>query len=118
MAPAMGAIEAKMLRLIAVAGPERSGLFPDVPTAIESGLPGFEAVLHYGLLAPAGTPQDIIERLNKELRAVVDLPAVRQRIAADAGDPLPSTPAEYAEDIRRESAKWSVLIKTLNLKVE
>jgi tripartite-type tricarboxylate transporter receptor subunit TctC len=118
LAPAMGSLQAGSLRAIAVAGPARSSIFPDVPTVIESGLPGFEAVLHYGLLAPAGTPNEIIVRLNKELRALLDTPEVRQRIAADGGDPLPSTPAEYAADIDKEEAKWAALIRNLKLKVE
>ena len=101
-----------------MAGPARSILFPDVPTVTESGLPGFEAVLHYGLLAPAGTPKEIIAQLNKELRALVASPDVRERIAAEGGDPLPSSPEQYAADIDQEEAKWSVLIKKLNLKVE
>jgi tripartite-type tricarboxylate transporter receptor subunit TctC len=75
-------------------------------------------VLHYGLLAPAGTPQEIITRVNKELRALVAAADVRERIAADGGDPLPSSPEQYAADIDREEAKWSALIKKLNLKVE
>jgi tripartite-type tricarboxylate transporter receptor subunit TctC len=118
IAPAMGSLRAGSLRAMAVAGPTRSSLFPDVPTVDESGLPGFEAVLHYGLLAPAGTPKDIITRLNTELRTLVAAPDVRERIAADGGDPLPSSPEQYAADIDREEAKWSVLIKRLNLKVE
>lgn len=118
IAPAMGSLRGGSLRAIAVAGPARSGLFPEVPTVDESGLPGFEAVLHYGLLAPAGTPKEIIARVNKELRALVASPDVRERIAADGGDPLPSSPEQYAADIDREEAKWSVLIKKLNLKVE
>jgi tripartite-type tricarboxylate transporter receptor subunit TctC len=118
IAPAMGSLRSASLRAMAVAGPERSSLFPDVPTVNESGLPGFEAVLHYGLLAPAGTAPEIIARLNTELRALVASPDVRERIAADGGDPLPSSPAQYAADIDREEAKWSVLIKKLNLKVE
>jgi tripartite-type tricarboxylate transporter receptor subunit TctC len=118
LAPAMGSLQSGGLRAVAVAGPQRSSLFPDVPTVSESGLPGFEAVLHYGLLAPAGTPKEIIARLNQELRALVNSPEVRQRIAADGGDPLTSTPEEYAADIDREEAKWSQVIKTLNLKVE
>jgi tripartite-type tricarboxylate transporter receptor subunit TctC len=118
LAPAMGSLQAGSLRAIAVAGPMRSSIFPDVPTVIESGLPGFEAVLHYGLLAPAGTPNEIILRLNKELRTLLEAPEVRQRIATDGGDPLPSTPAEYAADIDKEEAKWSALIRRLKLKVE
>jgi tripartite-type tricarboxylate transporter receptor subunit TctC len=89
-----------------------------VPTAAESGLPGFEAVLHYGLLAPAGTPKPIIERLNKELRALVTSEDVKKRIASDGGDPLTSSPEEYAADIDREETKWAALIKKLNLRVE
>ena len=118
MAPAMGNLQAGTLRAMAVLGPTRTNLLPDVPTAIESGLPGFEAMLHYGLLVPVGTPKPIIARLNKELRALVTSPAVRERIAADGGDPLPSTPEEYAADIDREETKWSALIRKLNLKVE
>jgi tripartite-type tricarboxylate transporter receptor subunit TctC len=118
IAPAMGSLRGGSLRAIAVAGPTRSGLFPDVPTVNESGLPGFEAVLHYGLLAPAGTPKEIIAQLNKELRTLVTSPDVRERIAAEGGDPLPSSPEQYAADIDQEESKWSVLIKKLNLKVE
>jgi tripartite-type tricarboxylate transporter receptor subunit TctC len=118
IAPAMGSLRGGSLRAIAVAGPSRSGLFPDVPTVNESGLPGFEAVLHYGLLAPAGTPKEIVALLNKQLRALVTSADVRERIAADGGDPLPSSPEQYAADIDQEEAKWSVLIKQLNLKVE
>jgi tripartite-type tricarboxylate transporter receptor subunit TctC len=118
IAPAMGSLQSGSLRAIAVAGPSRSSLFPDVPTVNESGLPGFEAVLHYGLLAPAGTPKEIIARLNMELRALVAAPDVRERIAAEGGDPLPSSPEQYAADIDREEAKWSVLIKKLNLRIE
>ena len=109
IAPAMGSLQSGGLRAIAVAGPTRSSLFPQVPTVDESGLPGFEAVLHYGLLAPAGTPKEIIARVNKELRALVASPDVRERIAAEGGDPLPSSPEQYAADIDREEAKWSAL---------
>ncbi len=118
LAPAMGNLQAGSLRAIAVLGRERSSLFPAVPTASEAGLPGYEAMLHYGLLAPARTPKEIVARLNRELRSLVDSPEVRERIAADGGDPLPSTPEDYAADIDQEEAKWSVLIRKLNLKVE
>jgi tripartite-type tricarboxylate transporter receptor subunit TctC len=118
MAPAMGNLQAGNLRAMAVLGPARSSLLPDVPTAAESGLPGYEAMLHYGLLAPAGTPGPIVERLNAELRRLVGSEEVEARIYADGGDPLVSTPAEYAADIDREEAKWSALIRKLNLRVE
>ncbi len=118
LAPAMGNLQAGTLRAIATAGPTRLSLMPELPTIAESGLPGFEAVLHYGLMAPAGTPADIIARLNRDLRAAVNDPAVKARIAADGGDPLPSTPAEYAADIAKEEPKWSALIRRLGLRVE
>jgi tripartite-type tricarboxylate transporter receptor subunit TctC len=118
LAPAMGNLQSGTLRAIAVLGPTRTSLFPDVPTAAEAGLPNYEAMLHYGLLAPAGTPKGIVVRLNRELRALLDSPQVRERIATDGGDPLPSSPEEYAADIDKEEAKWSVLIRQLKLKVE
>ena len=90
--PALGNLQAGTLRAIAVLSPTRFSALPDVPTAAESGLPGFESVLHYGLLAPAGTPRPIIERLNAALRALVETNEVKQRILAEGGDPLTSTP--------------------------
>jgi tripartite-type tricarboxylate transporter receptor subunit TctC len=118
LAPAMGNLQAGNLRAIATAGPTRLSLMPDVPTIVESGLPGFEAVLHYGLMAPAGTPADIVTRLNGELRKALGLGDVRARIAADGGDVLTSTPEEYAADIDREERKWGALVRKLGLKVE
>jgi tripartite-type tricarboxylate transporter receptor subunit TctC len=70
------------------------------------------------VLAPIGTPRPIIDRLNAALRAGIDTPDVRARIAADGGDPMPSTPEEYAADIKKEDAKWGTLIRKLGLKVE
>jgi tripartite-type tricarboxylate transporter receptor subunit TctC len=118
LAPAMSHLKAGTLKAIAVLGAKRSSLLPDVPTSAEAGLPGFEAGLNYGLLAPAGTPKAIIDKLNVVLRAGIDTPEVRARIAADGGDPLPSSPEEYAADIAKESEKWGTLIRKLNLKVE
>jgi tripartite-type tricarboxylate transporter receptor subunit TctC len=116
--PAIGNVQAGTLRAIAVTGSKRFSLLPDVPTAAESGLPGFDSVLHYGLLAPAGTPRAIVDRLNKELRALVETDAVKERIQAEGGDSMTSTPDEYAADIDQEERKWGALIRKLNLKVE
>jgi len=116
--PALGNIQGGKLRAIAVTSMKRFSLLPDVPTFDESGLPGFDAVLHYGLLAPAGTPKEIVDRLGVELRKLVDLPEVQKQIHNEGGDPLTSTPAEYAADIDREEKKWSGLVKKLGLKVE
>ncbi len=116
--PAIGNINAGTLRAIAVTSLKRTELLPDVPTFDESGMPGFEAVLHYGLLAPAGTPRPIIDRLNAELRKIIAAEDVKQRIHAEGGDPLISTPDEYTADIDREETKWGNLVRKLNLKVE
>jgi tripartite-type tricarboxylate transporter receptor subunit TctC len=116
--PALGNLQAGTLRAIAVLSPQRFSLLPDVPTANESGLPGFESVLHYGVLAPAGTPRLIIDRLNAALRALVETEQVKQRILAEGGDPMTSTPEEYARDIDSEETKWGTLVRKLNLKVE
>ena len=116
--PALGNIQAGKLRAIAVTSAKRFSLLPDVPTFDESGMPGFEAVLHYGLLAPAGTPKEIVDQLSAELRKLVDTDEVKQRIHAEGGDPLTSTPAEYAADIDKEETKWAALVHKLGLKVE
>ena len=116
--PALGNIAAGKLRAIAVTSKKRFSLLPEVPTFDESGLPGFEAVLHYGLLAPAGTPKEIVDKLSAELRKLVDTDDVKKRIHFEGGDPLTSTPAEYAVDIDKEETKWGSLVRKLNLKVE
>jgi tripartite-type tricarboxylate transporter receptor subunit TctC len=116
--PALGNIQGGKLRAIAVASPKRTSLLPDVPTFAESGMPGFESVLHYGLLAPAGTPRAIVDRLNAELRKLADAEEVKKRIHSEGGDPMTSSPEEYAADIDQEEAKWATLIRRLNLKVE
>src|SRR5271163_1424660 len=111
-------IAARQLRGIAVTGAVRSPALPNVPTAAESGLPGFEAVQYYGLAAPAGTPRPIVERLNKELRTAL-ASADMKKLLVDAGsDPAPSTPEEYAANIQHEEGKWADLIKKLGLKLE
>jgi tripartite-type tricarboxylate transporter receptor subunit TctC len=116
--PALGNLQAGTLRAIAVTSNKRFSLLPDVPTFDESGMPGFEAVLHYGLLAPKGTPADIVEKLSAELRKLADDPEVQKRIHFEGGDPLTSSAAEYAQDIDREEKKWGSLVRRLGLKVE
>ena len=101
--PALGNIQSGNLRPIAVTSATRTSLLPDVPTVAESGLPGFEAMLHFGLLAPAATPRSVIDRLNGELNALLALEEAKKRIAADGGDPFASTPAEYEAYIARET---------------
>ena len=116
--PAISNIEVGNLRALAVTSMARFSLLPNVPTVAESGLPSFEAVLHYGLLAPKGTPAPVVERLNTALRALVSTDEVKQRIAAEGGDPLMSSPAEYDADIDREATKWAGVISRLGLKID
>jgi len=116
--PARSNIDAGNLHAIAVAAHARSAALPDVPTAAESGLQGFEASIYYGLSAPSGTPRPIIDRLNKELRSMMESEETTNRIVADGGDPIASTPEEYAANIEREEGKWVALIKKLGLKIE
>jgi tripartite-type tricarboxylate transporter receptor subunit TctC len=116
--PAMGNLAAGSLRGIAMLDKQRFSLLPDIPTSHESGLPGFESVLHYGVLGPAGMPQPIVAKLNAAINAIAKTDEIRKRINNEGGDPLTSTPQEYAADIDQEERKWAALIKKLNLKVE
>jgi len=115
---AYGNIKAGSLRALAVTSPQRTPLLPDVPTIAESGQAGFEAVLYYGLVAPAGTPKPIIDKINAAMRTSLENPLVRDRIATDGADAIASTPEEYGAIIARDTAKWGALIKTLNLKID
>jgi len=109
--PAVGLVKEGKLRALGVTSLKRSASFPDVPTVAEQGLPGFEAVLHYGIVAPAGTPRPIIDKLNAALRAALADRRVYDHIATEGAEPLPTTPEEYAADIDREETKWSALVK-------
>ena len=107
-----------LLRMLAVTSAKRSRLVSDTPTIAESGVPGFEAVLRYGLVAPAGTPRPIVDRLNKALRAALESAEVRNRLAIEGAEPLPSSPEEYAADLDHEETQWSKVIKASGAKAE
>jgi tripartite-type tricarboxylate transporter receptor subunit TctC len=115
---AHGNIAAGMLRALGVTSLQRSRLLPEVPTIAEAGVPGFEVAQRSVLLAPAGTPRAIIERLNKELNAVLATDEVRQRLALEGGEPIPGAPEAYAADIDREEMKWSKLVTAIGRKEE
>ncbi len=110
------ALDGGYIRALAVTSAKHSTLLPQLPTLAESGLPGFDATLTYGLLAPAGTPKPIIMRLNKELRAALASEAVRKRIIFEGGEPEPTTPEEHAAVIDREETKWSAVIRAAGIK--
>jgi tripartite-type tricarboxylate transporter receptor subunit TctC len=91
---------------------------PNVPTIAEAGLPGFDASLYYGLIAPAGTPRPIIDKLNAALRAALASDEVKGRLVADGTDVTPSTPEEYAAFLDKDERKWSQIIKASGAKAE
>jgi tripartite-type tricarboxylate transporter receptor subunit TctC len=105
------ALDGGYIRALAVTSAQHSTLMPQLPTLAESGLPGFDATLTYGLLAPAGTPKPIVDRLNKELRAALADPDVKKRIINEGGEPSPTSPEEHAAAIAREYDKWAAVIR-------
>lgn len=114
----LGNVRAGKLRALAISSAKRSALAPEIPTLAESGLPGFDVALRYGLAAPAGTPKPIIDRLNKELNAALASEDVQKRLANEGADALPGTPQAYADDIDQEESKWGALVRKLGLKLE
>jgi tripartite-type tricarboxylate transporter receptor subunit TctC len=115
---ALGQIRGGLIRPLAVTGAERSPVFPDLPTVAESGVPGYVAVIHYGLVAPAGTPAALVDKLNAELRKALASDDVRARIAQDGGEPLMSTPEQHAADIDADETKWGGLVRKLGLRAD
>ncbi len=114
----LGAVRAGQLRPIAVTDERRSPLFPDLPTFIEAGVPGYVAVIHYGIVAPAHLPAAIGDKLNAALNEALADPQVRQRIHDEGGEPLPGTRDAQARDIDAEETKWGDLVRKLGIKVE
>ena len=115
---AHGNVSTGLLRPLGVTSLKRSDLLPDVPTIAESGLPGFEVAQRSVLLAPAGTPRAIIERLNQELNAALATDDVKRRLAVEGGEPIPGPPEAYIADIDREETRWSKLVNAIGLKGE
>ncbi|MGB6273040.1 MAG: tripartite tricarboxylate transporter substrate binding protein [Pseudolabrys sp.] len=115
---ALGNVKAGTLRGLAITTAKRSGLLPDLPTLAESGVPGFDVALRYGLMAPTGTPPAVIARLNRELNAALATEDVKQRLATEGAEALPGTPEAYAADVDADEKRWSGLVKKLGIKVE
>ena len=111
-------IKAGKLRAVAVSGARRSPPLPDVPTMIESGLPGMEATAWYSLMAPAGTPRPIIDQVRAALIKAMDTPQVRERLLAEGANPESTTPEELAAYIRTEIAKWARAVKASGVRVD
>ena len=118
VAQSLPQVKAGRLRALGVAGTQRSGVMPDVPTIAESGLPGFEASGWYGLLAPGATPRAIVERLNTEVVRILRRPDVAQRLQSEAFEIPAETPDQFAAVIRAEIAKWAPIVKETGIKPE
>jgi tripartite-type tricarboxylate transporter receptor subunit TctC len=106
------------LRALAVLAKERYAGLPDVPTAAESGMPEFEVDTWYGVLAPAGTPREIVARLNAELTRLMQSQDMRDRLATMGIEPMTSTPGEFGDFLKAEIAKWAKVVKESGAKVE
>lgn len=104
-------IRANRVKGLAVTGAKRSPAIPELPTVAESGVPGFEARQWYGALAPAGTPAEIVTRLNREMVAIVQSPEVAGRLQKEGSEPIGSTPDEFARYIKAEIAKWAKVVR-------
>jgi tripartite-type tricarboxylate transporter receptor subunit TctC len=104
------------LRALAVTGAKRSPAVPELPTMIEAGVKGYESATWYGLLAPAGTPPDIVAKLNAEVVAILKQPETHERLSKEGADPVGNTPAEFGKFIRSEIAKWGKVIKAAGIK--
>jgi len=116
---ALAHIKAGKLRAIGVTGAKRAAPLPEVPTLAEAGVPGYEATAWFGYLAPAGTPREIIDRLNAEIAKALESPEVRERLAPGGLSELPGgTPERFGELIRSEIAKWSTVVKASGAKID
>jgi tripartite-type tricarboxylate transporter receptor subunit TctC len=106
-ASALPHVKAGKLRAIAVTSLKRAPLLPDVPTIVESGVPGYEFTVWYGLVTPAGTPRAIVDRLNKETVAQLNAQSVQQRFDAQGLTVTPSTSTQYMDKLKAEADKWA-----------
>jgi tripartite-type tricarboxylate transporter receptor subunit TctC len=111
-------VTAGTLRALAVTSLHRTTLMPDIPTMVEAGLPGYEATQRSVLLAPAGTPRPIVERLNRDLNALLAGDDVKRRLELEGAEPIPGAPEEYAADVEREQERWSRLVRAIGIKPE
>jgi len=113
-----GNVQAGKLRMIGVGSSHRSSEFPDVPTISESGAPGFEAKSWFGLVAPAGTPPDVIKKINQDVTKVISDRAFAEKFLAAQGlEPITGTPEQFAALVRAETVRWGKVVKDADIKV-
>jgi tripartite-type tricarboxylate transporter receptor subunit TctC len=113
-----GLVNGGKLRALAVTAPQRLANFPDVATVAELGYPGFEAATWSGLVAPAGTPKPIVDRLNAEANKALGSDSMKQKLHEDGSTPLGGTPEQFAAFIRTEHAKWGAAVRDANIKLD
>ena len=115
---ALPSVKAGKVRALAVTSTTRMALLPDVPTLAEAGLPGFESTNWQGVIVPAGTPRAIVERLNRDINAVLAIPEQRESIVANGGEVAGGTPEAFRDFIRSETAKWGEVVRTAKIQPE
>lgn len=103
--------KAGKVKLLATSSPKRLESMPDLPTMAEAGVPGYEVVIWFGIVAPAGTPAPIVDQLSKEIAGIVKQPAFRQRFAGTGIEPVSNTPDAFAELIKRDTVKWTKVLR-------
>jgi tripartite-type tricarboxylate transporter receptor subunit TctC len=108
---------AGQVRALATTGLKRSPLMPDIPTVAEAGIPGYEATIWLGVMAPKGTPKEIVDRLNAEISKVLARPDVREAWAKQGAVPMTMSPAEFDAFLRADIDKWAKVVKTSGVKV-
>lgn len=118
MLSAMPFVKGGKLKAIAVTSAQRSPVAPDIPTIAESGLPGYEAIAWNGLLAPAGTPKEVVDQINAALKKVLEAPDVKQRFDAQGFAAQWGTPADFGKFVQSEVDKWAKVVKTSGAKVD
>ena len=118
MPPTVPLIKAGKLRALAVTTTSRSALMPELPTIAEAGLPGFETVAWFGVLAPAGTPPDVVNKLSAEIAKIAKSPEIREKLVAMGAEPVGSTPEAFKAVIDRDIAKWKPLAQKVNIKID
>src|SRR5688572_16753938 len=111
-------IKAGKLKALGIGSAKRIPALPDVPTVSEAGLPGYEVTNWWGIAVPAGTPRSVVERLNRELSAIVTSAETRKRFEAEGADPLQMSPEEFGRFIAQETAKWSRVVKEAGIRAE
>jgi len=117
MPSALPHIKGGKLRALGVTGSRRSGALPDVPTIAEAGVPGYESLSWSGFAVPAGTPRDIVRRLNRETAVILLATDMRQKFAEQGAEAIGGPPETFAEHVRREREKWSKLVRERNIVV-